>query len=128
IRKEMVNTEREVVKEELRTRVESSPFVTAYQRFRAIAFTKHPYPWLPAGDKEDLDRLKVADLQRFYDTYYQPGNATLIVVGDVDEADVRTAAQKYFHGYPRAPEPPRPSSAAPEPKQSQMRTESTSPA
>jgi zinc protease len=128
IRKEMVDTEREVVKEELRTRVESSPFVTAYKRFRAIAFTKHPYAWLPSGDKEDLDRLKVADLQRFYDAYYQPNNATLIIVGDVDEADVRTATQKYFHVYPKAAEPPRPAAAAQEPRQTQMRTESTSPA
>src|SRR5262245_20746482 len=124
----MVDTERKVVKEELRMRIDSSPVSKAVALFRAIAFTKHPYPWRPAGTKEDLDRLKVSDLKRFYDTYYQPNNAVLIVVGDVSEEEVRASAQKWFGPLAKAPDPPRPAASAPEPPQTKMRRETVAPA
>jgi zinc protease len=72
IRKEMVDVEREVVKEELRLRFENSPIAKAFESFRALAYTKHPYSWMAAGSKEDLDRLTPADLQKFYDRYTSP--------------------------------------------------------
>jgi zinc protease len=126
IRKEMVDVEREVVKEELRMRIESSPIARALERFRRLAYTRHPYAWLAAGSKEDLDRLTPADLQKFYDRYYQPNNALLIVVGDVSEEEVRAGAEKHFGKIPRAPEPPR--SAAVEPAQEKPRRETAEPA
>jgi len=128
IRKEMVDVEREVVKEELRLRFENSPIAKAFESFRALAYTKHPYSWMAAGSKEDLDRLTPADLQKFYDRYYQPNNAVLIVVGDVSEEEVRAGAQKYFGPIPRGAEPPRPAKAAPEPKHDKPRRETAPPA
>lgn len=103
----MVASEREVVKEEKRMRAENSPIGRAIEAIHALAFTRHPYRWTPAGVLEDLDRVTPADCQRFYDTYYVPGNATLIVVGDVSEAEVRRTALEYFGAIPSAALPPR---------------------
>ena len=122
-RADMVKTEREVVKEEKRAKIDNSPIGKALEQFRAKAYTRHPYAWLAAGDAGDLDRLGPAELKKFYDTYYVPNNATLIVVGDVTEAEVRASAQKWFGPVPRGAEPPRPSHAAGavEPPQTQAR-------
>jgi zinc protease len=126
IRKEMVDAVRDLVKEERRG-VEGSPIARALDRFRQLAFTRHPYGWLPSGYAEDLDRLRPSDLKRFYDTYYRPGNATLVVVGDVGEDEVRAAAQRWFGPLERGPEPPRPSASAAEPKQAKERKEVVAP-
>src|SRR5256885_11868403 len=92
----IVDSERRVVEEEKRLRVDNNPIGKAIERFRALAFTKHPYNWTAIGTIEDLDKVTPADCQKFYDTYYQPNNATLIVVGDVAEADVRRLAHHHF--------------------------------
>jgi zinc protease len=72
----------------------------------ALASKKHPYAWTPAGTIADLDRVTRADCQSFYDEYYLPNNATLIVVGDADRARVEAAAKKHFGPIPRGPAPP----------------------
>lgn len=116
-----VDSEREVVKEEKRVRVDNRPVGKALERFRALAYTQHPYAWSAAGFIEDLDQLKPEELKAFYDAYYQPNNATLIVVGDVSEAEVRRAIDAGFGKIPRAAEPPRPAKAAQEPTQTALR-------
>ena len=125
-RKKMVDTEREVVKEEIRQR-ENNPIAKALERYRELAFVNHPYAWDAGGRIEDLDATTPADLEKFYKTYYQPNNAVLIVVGDVQEAEVRTSAERWFGAIPRAPEPPRPARDFPEPEQTQMRHETVDP-
>jgi zinc protease len=120
-RKAMIDTEREVVKEEKRLRIDNSPVGKAFERFRLMAFSSHPYGWTPAGFLEDLDRLTAADLKAFYDSYYQPNNAVLIVVGDVTEAEVKASVDKWFGKVPAGREPPRPSKNAPEGKQTEQR-------
>jgi zinc protease len=102
-----VDSERKVVEEEKRLRIDNNPVGQAIEKFRALAYTKHPYSWTAAGTLEDLERIRPADCQAFYDTYYRPNNATLIVVGDVDEAQVRKSAEAHFGSIPRGPEPPR---------------------
>src|SRR5450432_3340299 len=102
-----IDSERKVVEEEKRLRVDNNPVGKAIERFRALAFTKHPYNWTAIGTIEDLEKVTPADCQKFYDTYYQPNNATLIVVGDLDEADVRKLAKQHFGPVPRAADPPR---------------------
>ncbi len=104
---ETIDSERKVVEEEKRLRVDNNPIGKAIERFRALAFTKHPYAWTPIGTIEDLDKVTPEDCQKFYDAYYQPNNATLIVVGDVDEAEVRKLAEQHFGPVPRGPAPPR---------------------
>jgi zinc protease len=103
----IVDSERKVVEEEKRLRIDNNPIGKAIERFRALAFTQHPYSWTAIGTIEDLDRVTPADCQKFYDTYYQPNNATLIVVGDAQESDVRALVDKHFGAIPRGPEPPR---------------------
>jgi zinc protease len=104
---ETVDSERKVVEEEKRLRVDNNPIGKAIERFRALAYTKHPYAWTAIGTIEDLDKVTPEDCQKFYDAYYQPNNATLIVVGDVNEAEVRKLVDAHFGPVPRGPEPPR---------------------
>src|SRR4051794_527214 len=69
-----VDSERQVVMEEKRLRVDNEPVGRALEAFRAAAFTVHPYRWTAIGTMEDLQRITVADCQQFYDTWYQPNN------------------------------------------------------
>jgi zinc protease len=110
---ETIDSERKVVEEEKRLRVDNNPIGKAIERFRALAYTKHPYAWTAIGTIEDLEKMRPEDAQVFYDTYYQPNNATLIVVGDIDEAEVRKLAEQHFGPVPRGPTPPRPTIVEP---------------
>jgi zinc protease len=125
-RKPMIDAEREVVKEEIRQQ-ENSPISKGFLRFLAIAYTKHPYAWTAAGKSADLDATSPEDLKKFYDTYYQPGNAMLVVVGKTTRAQVEASANKWFGPIAKAPEPPRPSASAQEPAQTQKRREVVEP-
>ena len=107
-----VDSERKVVEEEKRLRVDNDPVGKALERFRALAYLKHPYDWTPIGTIEDLEKVTPADCQRFYDTYYQPNNATLIIVGDVDEATVRKLVDQHFGPIPKGPSPAAPRSSS----------------
>ncbi|HEY5936387.1 MAG TPA: pitrilysin family protein, partial [Kofleriaceae bacterium] len=78
-RPDMIATEREVVKEEIRQR-ENSPLQQGFLRFLSVAFTKHPYAWTSGGVIKDLDQTSPEDLKKFYDAYDQPSNALLVVV------------------------------------------------
>jgi zinc protease len=127
-RKSMVATEKEVVKEEFRLRFENDPIEAAVLRLRSLAFTRHPYRYGPGGAIEDLDRTSADDLKKFYDAYYQPNNALLVVVGDVAEEEVRAAAEKHFGAIPRGADPPRPAGDLAEPKQAELRRETQKPA
>jgi zinc protease len=108
-----VNSERKVVEEEKRQRVDNNPIGKAIERFRMLAYKKHPYNWTAIGTIEDLEKATPESCQKFYDTYYQPNNATLIVVGDIQEAEVRKLAEQHFGPVPRGPAPPRAREAEP---------------
>lgn len=125
-REDMIATEREVVKEEIRQQ-ENDPVSKGLLRFLEIAYSKHPYAWTAGGTIADLDRTKPADLKTFYDTYYQPGNALLVVVGQSSLAEVKAAAEKHFGSIPGAGTPPRPADQAPEPPQTAKRREVVDP-
>lgn len=125
-RKEMIATEREVVKEEIRQQ-ENSPIAKGFLRFLEIAFTKHPYAWTAGGKLADLDATTPEDLERFYNLYYQPNNALLVVAGRATLDQVRASAEKHFGPIPRAPDPPRPSKDAQEPPQTAQRREVVDP-
>jgi len=117
-RKETVEREREVIKQEKRMR-DASPLAHAVEELSALAFSKHPYAWSAAGEPAELDKLEAKDLKAFYDLYYQPNNAALVIVGDVAEADVKAAAEKWFGKIAKAADPPRPADAAAEPAQTE---------
>ena len=98
--------ERDVVMEEYRMRVESNPQGLLFQSFRAAAFEAHPYRNPPGGWPSDIRNLRVADAKAFYDKYYAPANMNIAIVGDVNPADARRMAEKYFGPLPARPAPP----------------------
>src|SRR5450432_418537 len=102
-----IDSERKVVEEEKRLRVDNNPVGKAIERFRLLAYTKHPYAWTAIGTIEDLEKVRPEDCQQFYDRYYQPNDATLVVVGDAEEAEVRKLAEQHFGPVPRGAAPAR---------------------
>jgi zinc protease len=114
-----ISSEREVVKEEKRMRLENSPIGRALEAVYDLAYTAHPYAWTPAGTIADLNQMTRAQFQAFYETYYVPNNATLIVVGDVAEREVRRLAEEIFGAIPRGE--PAPPVTAVEPPQRKIR-------
>ncbi len=89
-------TEREVVQNERRYRVENSPEGQMYQELFGIAFVQHPYHWPVIGYQEDLERMTAQDAKNFYKSYYSPNHATIVIVGDVNPAETMTTIRKYY--------------------------------
>jgi zinc protease len=98
--------EREVVKEERRLRIEDDPQSSLVEVLFAQAFMSHPYHWPIIGWFSDLDAMTLEDLQRHYDTYYSPNNATLVVVGDIKADALLPTIKRLFEPIPRGPNPP----------------------
>jgi len=116
ISEKTIASEREVVKEEKRLRMENSPIGRALEALYDLAYTTHPYRWTPAGNMKDLANITIADCEAFYCTHYRPNNATLIVAGDVDESTLRKLALTYFGpisgSSPHSTCPPQPQSGS----------------
>ena len=100
VSEENFKSEREVVKEERRVRVENQPYGYLQEDLRAAAFTVHGYQHTPIGSMEDLDKATIQDVRDFFNTYYRPNNATLVFVGDFDSAQALAWTKKYFDGIP----------------------------
>jgi len=100
ISKRTFETERQVVEEERRLRFDNQPYGTVIETLYRNAYTVHPYGHMPIGSMEDLDRASVADIRDFYDTYYLPNNATLVIVGDLKTAETESLVEKYFGPIP----------------------------
>lgn len=88
----------EVVKEERRMRTEESPHAMLYEQASAITFLASPYRRPIVGWMSDLEAMTPGDVRSFYQRWYVPANAALVVAGDVDVAQVRTLAEKYYGG------------------------------
>jgi zinc protease len=95
-----IQTEREVVKEERRWRVDNRPYGTAEEKIFSHAYKKHPYRWPVIGYMEHLDRATIEDVERFFKTFYVPNNAALVISGDVDVAEARGMVGKHFNSIP----------------------------
>ncbi len=105
---EEFNKEVEVVKEERRMRVDNQPKSKLYEQFKATAFLNSPQRIPTIGWGGDLDNLKMQDAAAWYQKWYAPNNATLVVVGDVKADDVIALAKKYFGKLkPSVIEPPK---------------------
>ena len=74
-------SERQVVEEERRMRVDNQPYGSIEEDLRAAAFTVNGYHHTPIGSIADLDKATLQDVRDFHDTYYKPDNATLVIVG-----------------------------------------------
>ncbi|MCA9728591.1 MAG: insulinase family protein, partial [Candidatus Eisenbacteria bacterium] len=97
-------TERDVVIEERRFG-ESSPMGRLFDKMLGTAFLAHPYGNGVIGFASDLHKITRHDAQEFFRTHYVASNITVVVVGDVDPAEVKTLAQKYFSGVAAGPKP-----------------------
>jgi len=95
----------EVIKEERRLRTEDNPSAKAYERFQALAFPASGYHTPTIGWMADLERMTVEELRAWYETWYVPNNATLVVVGDVVPSEVHALAQRYFGSIAQRPVP-----------------------
>ncbi len=88
--------ERNVVAEERLWRTDNSPMGYLYFRFFNTAYVYHPYHWTPIGFMEDIQAWNIEDIRAFYETYYQPQNAIVLVSGDIEPNVVFESATKYF--------------------------------
>src|SRR5881275_2534580 len=86
IDKDTFTTEREVVKEERRMRIDNQPFGRLNEIIYDQAFTTHPYKHPTIGSMKDLDAASIDDVRDFFHTFYVPSNATVALVGDFDPA------------------------------------------
>jgi zinc protease len=93
---EELKKERQVVMEERRMRTDDQPREKSQEYFMAMAFTNSPYRNPVIGWPDDIEHYTVDDLRSWYQRWYAPNNATLVVVGDVNPSEVFTLAEQYF--------------------------------
>ena len=98
-------SERDVVQEERRMRVESTPTGRFDEQLNAMFWTAHPYKWDAIGWMSDLKTLSMADAQDFFSTYYAPGNLTAALVGNITVDEAKALAEKYFGRIPPSARP-----------------------
>ena len=91
----------EVIKEERRMRTDDKPLALAYERFKAMAYPASGYHNPTVGWMADLERMTDAQLRAWYEAWYVPNNATLVVVGDVSVDEVKALAQRYYGSIPQ---------------------------
>jgi predicted Zn-dependent peptidase len=100
--------QRETVKEERRLGVDNRPYAAAFTDGLTWPFDSascFAYAHTVIGSMADLNSAKLPDVQAFFDTYYAPNNATLVVVGDFNPAELRQLVNQYFAGVPSHPAP-----------------------
>ncbi len=98
-------SERDVVQEERRLRIESTPTGRYEEQLNALFWTSHPYKWDTIGWMSDLKTLTLAEARAFFETYYAPGNLTAALVGNFDPKRVRELAERYFGRLPASQRP-----------------------
>ena len=105
IDQKMFETEREVVKEERRMRVENQPYGRLSEIVYRHAFRVHPYRHPVIGSMADLDAASIDDVREFFRTYYVPNNATLVLVGDFETKEAAALVERYLGRVPRSTRP-----------------------
>ncbi|MEO6883214.1 MAG: pitrilysin family protein [Bacteroidia bacterium] len=96
-----VETQRKVVKEELKERNENTPYGSILNQMYAHAYTVHPYRWTPTGTDKNINKATIAEFRDFYKTFYVPQNATLSISGDIDIEQAKKMIAKYFMDIPK---------------------------
>ena len=96
-----IETQRSVVKEEKRQRVDNQPYASFTTEMFKRAFPSHPYNWVPIGSMDHLDAAQEEDYINFYKTYYVPSNATLSIAGDLDIVQTKKWIDTYFASMPK---------------------------
>jgi zinc protease len=102
-----VETQREVVIEEKRLRIDNQPYGTWLSNLFEASFPGYHYEWVPIGSLEDLLAAQIEEFIEFYKKFYVPNNATLSIAGDIDIKETKALVEKYFKDIPRGADVPR---------------------
>jgi zinc protease len=102
---EEFDKEIQVVKEERRLRTDDNPISLTFEHFSAVAYLSSPYGHPVIGWMDDLENMTVEDLRDWYERWYAPNNARLVVVGDVDPKEVLRLAKRYYEPIKARPLP-----------------------
>jgi zinc protease len=105
IEERVFKTEREVVKEERRMRIENQPYGRLQEIIAANTFKVHPYKHPVIGSMKDLESASVDDVREFFQTYYVPNNATAVLVGDFDSKEALALVTQYLGRVPKSDRP-----------------------
>ncbi len=106
VTEEALATQREVVKEEKRWRVDNRPYGNSSEKMQEMVFPVGQYHWPVIGSMPDLDAAKMEDVRDFYETYYVPNNATIVVSGDIRFKEAEYLIRKFFSEIPPGREMP----------------------
>lgn len=118
---DVIGPERDVILEERRMRIENSPDALLDEEVDAALYQNHPYRIPVIGWMHEMERLNRIDATAFYDRYYAPNNAILVVAGDVEPSEVRALAEKTYGTLASGPALP-PRARPQEPEQNTKRT------
>ncbi len=96
-----VETQRKVVKEERKQRLDNQPYGSVLEQTFSHAYKVHPYRWTPIGSAQYIDQATIDEFMDFYKTYYVPQNATLSIAGDINIDQAKKWIEKYFGTIPK---------------------------
>ena len=96
-----IETQREVVKEEKRLRVDNQPYGTMIAELMKRAFIEHPYRWTTIGSMDHLNAATEEEFIDFYKTFYVPNNAVLSIAGDINTEECKQLVSDYFSNIPK---------------------------
>ncbi|TXI87901.1 MAG: insulinase family protein [Crocinitomicaceae bacterium] len=96
-----IETQRQVVKEEKRQRVDNQPYASFLTEMFVRMYQKHPYRWQPIGSMEHLDAAQEEDYINFYKTFYVPSNTVLSIAGDINIEQTKKWIEKYYGSIPK---------------------------
>jgi zinc protease len=100
-----IETQREVVKEERRQRIDNQPYGSILEETFKRAYTNHPYRWPVIGSMAHLAAAEEQDYKQFYADFYVPNNAVLSIAGDIDVEEAKMLIEKYFGAIPKSTKP-----------------------
>jgi zinc protease len=109
-----IETQREVVKEERRQRIDNQPYGSILEESMKRAYKVHPYKTSVIGSMEDLSAAQEADYKNFYKKFYVPNNAIVSIAGDIDYATTKKWVTDYFGVIPRGADVMQPKIVEPE--------------
>jgi zinc protease len=116
ISQETLTSERQVVMEERRVRVDNDIAGIMDEELGTLVYKAHPYRWPVIGWMADIENITREDCQEYFRTYYAPNNAVLYIVGDIDPKKTLALVKKYYGNIPRGPAPAKVLNAEPEQK------------
>jgi len=105
--KKTVDTEREVILEERRQRIDNNPGAQLSEMLNAVLYLNHPYRIPVIGWEHEMEGLSADDVQDFYGRWYAPNNAILVLSGDISAAEAKPLVEKYYGPVARRDVPPR---------------------